>query len=770
MNLFELSAKISVDDSAFKKSMENAQKVSKNVANAMKELQSPLDKAKSGFNAIAHPIETAKANFEKLKNATEAMRHPIEAFKNKVADASTALETKRNKLSTLAAGYDSAKKKVADITKEFNKSAKESGTSSKKTQELAKKLNEAEKEAEEAKKELDDYSASVSKAGKNSDSASKGVGNFASKLGKGLATAGKVAGAALGVAAAGITALTTQAVNNFAEYEQLAGGAQKIFDQMEYSKIAADANNAYKELGLSANQYLAVINDVGATFAATMGDEAGYEAAKTGLKAISDYASGTGKNVDELSQKFTLITRSTSSYQSIADQFSGILPATSAGFLEQAQAAGILSDKYTQLTEVPIDEYQAAVSQMLEQGVKDLGLYNNTMNEAFSTLSGSLSMAKGAWSNLVTGLADDSADLDMLIGNFVESVGAVATNIIPKIATALNGASKLVSDLIPVIVKEIPKLIEKNLPVLSKAAISIIQSLVDGISQNQAMLMSVAIDTIIYLADSMIMMLPQILRLGLELILSLANGIAENVEELVPTIVDVVLQIVQTLTDPGTLSSLVDAAIAIMVGLANGIIASLPVLIAQAPVIISNLVTAIVENVPKLLEAAWEVIKTLVQGLIDNFPEILAAGEEILNSLMDGAKALFTDLKDLGRDIVEQIKKGIKAAWDGLTTWFNNLWDSLFGNRSVDVTVNQNDNTSAPSPRANGISYVPYDGYYALLHEGERVLTAEQNKAYNGGGNTSGITIIQNIQSVPHTPAEFAASTAAYFEQARWAI
>ena len=102
-----------------------------------------------------------------------------------------------------------------------------------------------------------------------------------------------------------------------------------------------------------------------------MGDAAGYEAAKTGLKAISDYASGTGKNVDELSQKFTLITRSTSSYQSIADQFSGILPATSAGFLEQAQAAGVLSGKYKQLTEVPIDEYQAAVSKMLEKGVAD---------------------------------------------------------------------------------------------------------------------------------------------------------------------------------------------------------------------------------------------------------------------------------------------------------------------------------------------------------------------------------------------------------------
>lgn len=670
MNLFELIAKISVDDSAFKKSMENAQKVSKNVATTMKELQSPLDKAKSGFNAIAHPVETAKANIEKLKNATEAIRHPIETFKNKVADASTALETKRNKLSTLAAGYDSAKKKVADITKEFNKSAKESGTSSQKTQELAKKLNEAEREAEEAKKELDDYSASVSKAGKNSDSASKGVGNFASKLGKGIATAGKIGVAAVGAAAAGITALTTAAVNSFAEYEQLAGGAQKIFDQMDYSKIATDANNAYKELGLSANQYLAVINDVGATFAATMGDEAGYEAAKTGLKAISDYASGTGKNVDELSQKFTLITRSTSSYQSIADQFSGILPATSDAFLEQAQAAGILSDNYTKLTEVPIDEYQAAVSQMLEQGVADLGLANNTMNEAFSTLSGSLSMAKGAWSNLVTGLADDSADLDMLIGNFVESVGAVATQLIPKIGTALNGASKLVRDLIPVIVQEIPALIEQNLPVLAEAAISIIQSLVDGISQNQGMLMTTAMETITYLATSLISMLPQIVALGLDLIVSLANGIADSLPELIPTIIDVVLQIVDTITDPSTLSNLLDAAIAVIAALADGLIDSLPELLEKAPEIVQNLVDAIIENAPKLLQSAVQIVTNLVSGIVKNLPSLGATAGKIIETISSGIKSLWSSITSVGSNIVSGVWQGIK---NGYTTFYNNV-------------------------------------------------------------------------------------------------
>ena len=509
------------------------------------------------------------------------------------------------------------------------------------------------------------------------DQASDKLSNLSSKLGNGLKTAAKIGTASVGAAAAGIAALTTQAVNSFAEYEQLAGGAQKIFNDMDYSKIATDANNAYKELGLSANQYLAVINDVGATFAATMGDEAGYEAAKTGLKAISDYASGTGKNVDELSQKFTLITRSTSSYQSIADQFSGILPATSDAFLEQAQAAGILSDNYTKLTEVPIDEYQAAVSKMLQQGVTDLGLANNTMNEAFSTLSGSLSMAKGAWSNLVTGLADDSADLDMLIGNFVESVGAVATNLIPKISTALNGASKLVRDLIPVIVQEIPVLIEENLPVLAEAAISIIQSLVDGIRQNQEMLMTTAFDTIAFLANSLISMLPKIVALGLDLIVSLANGIAESLPELIPTVVDVILQIVDVLTDPGTLGPLIDAALAIMIALADGLMAALPDLLVMLPEIVWNIAEVLIENAPKLLVAASEIVLSLAKGIIQNLGSLLQSAVEIVAYIIYGIGTAYERVVETGSEIVTKVADGFMSAVGQAVTWGKDLIDNF---------------------------------------------------------------------------------------------
>lgn len=85
-----------------------------------------------------------------------------------------------------------------------------------------------------------------------------------------------------------------------------------------------------------------------------------------------------------------------------------------------------------------------------------------------------------------------------------------------------------------------------------------------------------------------------------------------------------------------------------------------------------------------------------------------------------------------------------------------------------------NASSYAGSYRAGGLDYVPYNGYPSVLHRGEAVLTASEaddwRRGRRGGSNTSGITIIQNIEAVPQTPAEFAATTAAYFERARWAI
>lgn len=284
-----------------------------------------------------------------------------------------------------------------------------------------------------------------------------------------FATIAKVAAVGAAGVVAGLAAITKGSLDAYASYEQLAGGAKLIFSGIDFNAISLDAQAAYKTMGMSANEYLASINQTGAAFKATMGDVKGYETAKKGMKAISDYASGTGRDLGELNEKYALITRSTSSYQSIADQFSGLLPATSQGFLEQAQAAGFLSDEYTSLTEVPIAEYQQAVTDMMQRGTESLGLAGNTAAEAEHTISGSIGMLKASWSNFLTELGKDDADMQARTSELVDSTIAVMNNVGPRVFTIVG-----------TIFSQLPGIIQTQGPKLASALGTMLDSVTNG--------------------------------------------------------------------------------------------------------------------------------------------------------------------------------------------------------------------------------------------------------------------------------------------------
>lgn len=295
-----------------------------------------------------------------------------------------------------------------------------------------------------------------------------GFAEIASKAFGGIVTGAKTAAAA---AAAAIGAMTVQSVQAYSSYEQLSGGAKKIFDGMDYSTILSDAQGAYMTLNMSANEYLESINRTGAAFAQTMGAQEGYDTAKRGMQAISDFATGTGQSISELNDKYALITRSTSSYQTIADQFAGVLPQTSKDFLEQAQAAGYLSDSYESLTDVPVAEYQQAVTAMLEQGVDKLHLTGNTAVEAADSVEGSMLAMRAAWKNWLTSLASDDFDTSTMTTRLAESFESFAGNVIPVLSTAVSS-----------VISEIPALVSTVGPQLGEALVSIVDSATGGLA------------------------------------------------------------------------------------------------------------------------------------------------------------------------------------------------------------------------------------------------------------------------------------------------
>ena len=550
--------------------------------------------------------------------------------------------------------------------------------------------------------ELDEFRDQLEKAKKDMEGMSKSTGGTASKIGStiknGIVSGAKAAAAGVAALATAITGLAVSSAKSFATFEQLSGGAQKIFDEIDYEKIAQDADNAYKDLNMSANEYLESINLVGATFAQTMGDEKGYDTARKGMLAISDYASGTGKNINELNQKFQMITRATSSYQSIADQFSGVLPATSADFLEQAQAAGLLSSEYEKLTQVPVAEYQEALTAMLEKGVNDLGLSQNTLRESTETMTGSLAMAKSAWENLKVAMAG-GGNLDTAMQNFASSAGSAFKNLIPTFQAALKGVGTLIKELAPVISKELPGLLKTLVNDIGGTVLTVLPTLISTIGETLPVIANdlggVIVSTFPTIISSILELAPILLETAAELLITLVTGLADALPTLIPQIVSITLKLVEILTSPEVLVGLVDAAIQLTIGLADGLIAAIPILLEQAPIIIRNFFQALTEAAPMLLEASVELIATLLAGIIENLPLILEGAVDIVMELLIGITNFSTtiwnkgqeivlgigsgikdNLAEIGKavgDVVDKVKSGIKVAIDGAKTWAKDM-------------------------------------------------------------------------------------------------
>lgn len=154
--------------------------------------------------------------------------------------------------------------------------------------------------------------------------------------------------------------------------------------------------------------------------------------------------------------------------------------------------------------------------------------------------------------------------------------------------------------------------------------------------------------------------------------------------------------------------------------------------------------------------AVKEFISSAIKAIVGFFEDLV----EFITSLPQKIKEIFDDIVqkalDLGKNIVDSIINGISAAWEGLKSWFNGLWDSLFGNRTANVTVNTTENRTVRTingSHASGLSYVPFDGYIAELHKGEQVLTAKEADAYRSG-RSGGVKVVQNIYSQAKTAAD----------------
>lgn len=438
------------------------------------------------------------------------------------------------------------------------------------------------------------------------DESSSKAEKLSGKIGKGLATAAKLGAAAIVAAATAVGALTKKSLEEYAEYEQLVGGVETLFKDSA-DVVKQYANNAYKTAGLSANDYMETVTSFSAALLQSLGGDT-EAAAKQADLAITDMA-------DNANKMGTAMGDIQNAYQGFAKQNYTMLDNLKLGYggtKEEMQRliddANALNAAQGNLTNYSIDSYADIVS-AIHDVQTEMGITGTTAKEASTTIQGSLSAMKSAWTNLLTGIGDDSQDLDKLINNFVDSTGTAAENILPRLGKIITGIGSLAERLAPVVAAAIPGLVTTVLPELVQSGISMVGAILQGLVQ----------------------MLPQIIQYGVDMVITLIESISSDPE------------------------SLVETAITLVVTIVSGLIDALPKLIAAAAELVTGLLRALISNAPNLLAAGLKLVGKIAEGIANSLGEIVKAGAKVVDSIIDGIAGAW-----------KKLTGWFKGLWDGL--------------------------------------------------------------------------------------------------------
>jgi phage-related protein len=637
------------------------------------EYQKALRGISDNLKVLGSEMKVVSSQYDKNDNSTQKLKATSEVLNKKIAEQES---------------------KVNILKEALAQAERETGKNSNTTKKWQVELNNAEAELNDMNRELKDQQGNLEKSGEKASRLGDIIkGNLISE---GIMAGIKGLGKAISSVGSAFINVGKQAVQSYAQYEQLVGGVDTLFGESS-KKVQEYANNAYKTSGMSANQYMETVTSFSASLISSLdGDTA--KASEVANRAIIDMS-------DNANKMGTDISMIQNAYQGFAKQNYTMLDNLKLGYggnkteMERLIAdASKMTDVQKELgiTVAEGDMSFANIANAISVVQKNMGLMGTTASEASGTISGSTGSMKSAWQNLVTGIADDNANFEVLVDNLVTSIvgkdgeGGFINNMLPRIQQALDGIVKMVVSLTDTLLPQVMVIgmdlitnlvgsINENLPALLDSASAILNTVISGISSLLPTLLPVAISLLETLVSSILENLPMILDAGVLMLVTLAQGVASMLPDLIPLAINAVLNLVDTLID--NIDMIIDAGISLIMGLADGLILALPDLIDKIPVIIDKLVMALTSNAPKLLQAGIELTVKLALGLIKAIPQLLAKIPQIISSLVGGFGNYYSKLGEVGLNLIKGLWNGISnaGAWlrDKISGFFGGVVDDI---------------------------------------------------------------------------------------------
>lgn len=462
INVFTLEASITLDASSYESEMAKAAKTAKDTGNAVSTSSSAMesamikvpvaaDKVAKGMENLGKSTTKASDGIDGVKKTTEETKKPLGEIPPLTQKVKSAFEKLSESVTKQASDLDELKAKYASLYLEQGEESAEAQEVARQITELSTSLGENKakiSEAVDAANKFDttmhDTSEAVDDVAEAVEDAGDKTNLFADVLKANLASGAIIAGVKK---LAGVVAdVGKAAYTSYAQHEQLADGIKKLYGDAAQAVIS-NANGAYKSAQMSANSYMSNIMGFSAALVESLNKDQ-KEAAKvadTALRDVADNANAFGKyTVEELAGVYQALAKG--QYQTLDNLMLGFA-GTKEGLQQLLDKANELNEEQGIHTQYSIDNF-ADIVNAIHKVQEEMGIAGTASGEAANTIEGSTAMAKAAWENLATGMADSSADMEGLTKDFVDSVFTAGRNIIPRVRQIVTGVGTATAEAI----------------------------------------------------------------------------------------------------------------------------------------------------------------------------------------------------------------------------------------------------------------------------------------------------------------------------------
>lgn len=512
-------------------------------------------------------------------------------------------------------------------------------------------------------------------------------GELKKSLGDTSSSAGTSSGYTFGsmfkkaIAAAGIGIALKKVVGDaFAqggELQQNLGGTEAVFGQ--FAKTIQDqAVSAYKNMGMSASDYMATANKMGSLFQGSgIEQQKSLDMTSKAMQRAADVASVMGI---DMSMAMESIAGAAKGNFTMMDNLGVAMNATT---LEAYALEKGVNFKWN--TASNAEKAELAMQMFMERTSQYAG---NFARESEQTWTGSIGAMKASYQNLMANIMLGN-ELDTSLQALAQTVTTfVSGNLIPAMGNILKGLPQALITLTTTLgpqllqmgadmVVQLAQGIITNLPKWVETWLGLYENLRTTITENAPQLFNMALMMIQQLVIGIKTQLPTILSEGVEIITNLVNGILQNLPALIAGAGQLLTHFLGVLSEAAPI--ILENGANLLLNIVTGIIKNLPQIVVAAATMILRLVTSIRQKLPQILQTGIEIIGKLAAGLVRAIPTMISNIPKITLSI--ASEFLKTDWGSIGLNIIKGIAKGLANAahmlWDAVKDILGNFKDKV---------------------------------------------------------------------------------------------